>query len=36
MNHSDFTGHGIKCWQNFVAEVIMKSVLVNSCVYQVI
>jgi len=36
MNHSDFTGHRIKCSQNFVAEVIMKSGLVNSCVYQVI
>lgn len=22
MNHSGFTGHGIKCSQNFVAEVI--------------
>jgi len=30
MNHSDFTGHGS------VAEVIMKSVLVNSCVYKAI
>jgi len=30
MNHSDFTGHGI------VAEVITKSVRVNSCVYQAI